>query len=61
MNKYYLVYRVSFDSDFDNCPSNYILGLYDDKTKAKEICDKDFCKKTYYKELTLNKSTFEKL
>lgn len=61
MNKYYLVYRVSFDSDFDNCPSVYILGLYTDEIEAHEICNKDFCKKTYYKELKLNKNTFEKL
>jgi hypothetical protein len=61
MKKYYLVYRCSFDSDFDNCPSNYILGLYDDEIKAKEICDKDFCKKTYYQELKTNQEVFIKL
>lgn len=58
MKKYYLVYYTSFDSDFDNCPSNYLLGLYDNENKAKEICDKDFCKRTYYKELELNKRMF---
>lgn len=61
MKKYYLVYRDSFDSDFDNCPSNYLLGLYDNENKAKEICDKDFCKRTYYKELEINKKEYIKL
>lgn len=61
MNIYYLVYRSSFDSDFDNCPSSFILGLYDDETKAKEICSKDFCKRTYYKELKINKELYIKL
>lgn len=61
MKNYYLVYRQSFDSDFDNCPSIYILGLYNNEIEAYEVCQKDFCKKTYYKELKLNKTTFEKL
>lgn len=60
MNNFYLVYRISFDSDFDSCPSIYVLGIYNDEMKAKEICKKDFCNKTYYKELKLNKSIFEK-
>ena len=61
MNTYYLVYYSSYDSDFDNCPSNYILGLYDNEQKAKEICNKDFCKNTYYQELKLNQKVFIKL
>lgn len=61
MKKYYLVYYTTFDSDFDNCPSNYLLGLYDNETKAKEICDKDFCKCTHYKELEVNELGYIKL
>lgn len=61
MRTYYLVYRLSYDSDFDDCPSYYILGLYDNIAKAKEICDKDFCKKIYYQELKLNKRVFIEL
>lgn len=61
MEKYYLVYRSSFDSDFDNCPSQYVLGLYGSETKAREICSKDFCKRTYYQELKINKETYIKL
>lgn len=61
MKKYYLIYRSSFDSDFDNCPSQFILGLYDNEAEAKEICLKDFCKRTYYKELEINKEIYIKL
>ena len=61
MYKYYLVYYTSFDSDFDNYPLNYLLGLYDNEIKAKEICDKDFCKRTHYKELEVNESIYIKL
>ena len=55
MKKYYLVYKCSFDSDFDNHNSIYVLGIYNNEDKAKEICNKDFCKNTYYKELKINK------
>lgn len=61
MTKYYLVYRSSFDSDFDNCPSSYLLGLYENEGIAREICEKDFCKRTYYKELEINKKEYIKL
>lgn len=61
MNTYYLVYCSTYDSYLDNCPSYYILGLYDSENKAKEICDKDFCKKTYYQELKTNQEVFIKL
>lgn len=61
MTRYYLVYRNSFDSDFDNYPSNYILGLYEDESIARKICEKDFCKCTYYKELEMNKEEYIEL
>ena len=36
MKKYYLVYKCSFDSDFDSHNSIYILGIYNNEDKAKE-------------------------
>lgn len=61
MKKYYLVYKCSFDSDFDSHNSIYILGIYNNEDKAKEICNKDFCKNTYYKELEINQEVFIEL
>ena len=61
MKKYYLVYKCSFDSDFDNHNSIYVLGIYNNENKAKEICNKDFCKNTYYKELKINQEVFIEL
>lgn len=61
MKKYYLVYKCSFDSDFDNHNSIYILGIYNNEDKAKEICNKDFCKNTHYKELKINQEVFIEL
>lgn len=54
MKTYYLVYKSSYDGDFDNHNYIYILGIYNNEDKAKEICNKDFCKNTYYKELKIN-------
>lgn len=61
MKKYYLVYKSSFDSDFDNYPSNYLLGLYENKSIAEKICKEDVCKRTYYKELEINKNEYIEL
>lgn len=61
MRTYYLVYRLSYDRDFDSYPSYYIMGLYNSETKAKEICDKDFCKNVHYQELKLNQRVFIEL
>ena len=59
--KNYLVYKISFDSDFDNCPQIYILGLYEEESKAVEICTKDICKNTFYKQIYTNKEYFMQL
>ena len=59
--KSYLVYKISFDSDFDNCPQIYILGLYKEKNKAIEICTKDICKNTFYKQINNDKECFIQL
>ena len=59
--KHYLVYYISFDRDFDNQPSIYALGLYDNEAKAKEICNRDFCKNTHYKEFKNNQEVFVEL
>lgn len=61
MKKYYLVYKCSFDSDFDSHNSIYVLGIYNNEDKAKEICNKDFCKNTHYKELKINQEVFIEL
>ena len=61
MKKYYLVYKSSFDSDFDNCPQIYILGLYEKEIEAVEICTKDICKNTFYKQINKNKECFVQL
>ena len=59
--KNYLVYKISFDSDFDACPQIYFLGLYKEKSKADEICAKDICKNTFYWEIDTNKEYFMQL
>lgn len=59
--KVYLVYRKSYDSDFDNVASTFLLGAYTSEDAAKAICDKDFCKKTYYEELTIGKETYKRI
>ena len=59
--KYYLVYKISFDSDFDNCPQIYILGLYEKETDVVEICTKDICKNTFYKQINKNEECFVQL
>ena len=59
--KHYLIYKISFDSDFDACPQIYFLGLYKEKYKAHEICTKDACKNTFYKEIKTNKEYFMQL
>nr|DAP28677.1 MAG TPA: hypothetical protein [Caudoviricetes sp.] len=59
--KSYLVYKSSFDSDFDNCSQIYILGLYKEEAKAIEICAKDLCKNTFYKQINNNEQCFIQL
>lgn len=59
--RYYLVYKISFDNDFDNCPQIYILGLYEEEAKAVEICAKDIYKNTFYKQINKNKECFVQL
>ena len=61
MKKYYLVYKSSFDSDFDNCPQIYILGLCEKEAEAVEICAKDLRKNTFYKQINKNKECFVQL
>lgn len=59
--KSYLVYKIYFDSDFDNCPQIYILGLYEKEADAIEICVKDICKNTFYKQINKNEECFVQL
>ena len=59
--KNYLVYKISFDSDFESCPQVYFLGLYKEKYKADEICAKDICKNTFCKEIDTNKECYIQL
>lgn len=59
--KSYLVYKISFDSDYDNCPQIYILGLYEEEAEAVKICAKDIRKNTFYKQIDKNKECFVQL
>lgn len=59
--KNYLVYKISFDSDFDDCSQIYILGLYEKEADAVEICAKDICKNTFYRQIDSNKKYFMRL
>lgn len=61
MKECYLVYKTSRDSDFDSRESIYILGLYKNESTAKNICEQDICKSTYYTGVKINKDEYIKL
>lgn len=61
MKTYYLAYKISYDVDFDNHNYIYVLGIYDNIDKIREICNKDCCKNIYYKELKINHEVFIEL
>ena len=57
----YLIYKTYFDSDLDDCPQVYFLGLYKEKSKADEICTKDICGRTFCQEIDTDKEYFIQL
>ena len=46
---------------YDVFTQKYAYEFYNKEDKAKEICNKDFCKNTYYKELKINQEVFIEL
>lgn len=62
MKIYYLVYKTypSYDGVTENSEVN-VLGLFSSVEQAKELCEKDFCKNTFYKALELDKRIFATL
>ena len=62
MKIYYLVYKIypKYDGVAEDTDV-YVLGLFSSVEQAKELCEKDFCKNTFYKALELDKEIFTTL
>lgn len=58
MKRIFLVFHTSFDPDFSNFAVVHFIGAYDSKDKAIDVCNKDFCKHTHYKEIEVNKEVY---